>query len=51
MIIFLNSLLDFMGHIMTFHQITPVGIRCLQASSNRHRDSEAMMLLAVAIRR
>ncbi|KAG7429801.1 putative RNA-directed DNA polymerase from transposon BS [Fusarium oxysporum f. sp. raphani] len=51
-IVFLDSLLDFTGHIVTFRQITPVGIGCLQASSDsRHRDSEAMMLLAVAIRR
>ncbi|RKK96395.1 hypothetical protein BFJ68_g14402, partial [Fusarium oxysporum] len=49
-IVFLDSLLDFTGHIVTFRQITPVGIGCLQASSDRHRDSEAMMLLAVAIR-
>ncbi|KAI3577664.1 hypothetical protein IWW34DRAFT_789380 [Fusarium oxysporum f. sp. albedinis] len=39
-------------HIMTFRQIIPVRIGCLQASSDsRHRNSEAMMLLAVAIRR
>ncbi|KAH7201098.1 hypothetical protein BKA60DRAFT_581924, partial [Fusarium oxysporum] len=49
-IVFLDSLLDFTGHIVAFRQIRLVGIGCLQTSSE-HRDSEAVMLLAVAIRR
>ncbi|EGU78097.1 hypothetical protein FOXB_11402 [Fusarium oxysporum f. sp. conglutinans Fo5176] len=36
-IVFLDSLLDFTGHIVTFRQITPVGIGCLQASSEGSR--------------
>ncbi|KAM5526965.1 hypothetical protein FOXYSP1_20646 [Fusarium oxysporum f. sp. phaseoli] len=50
-IIFLDSLLDFTGYIVAFCQIRLIGIGCLQTSSDRHYDSEAVVLLAVTIRR